>query len=107
MKITKQQREKVIKEIMKQVKEANMWDIFLCMAFSRKLNETIDGTYNVSPRMIQKYIPRFKQSTAKKYFKANGHFAWWGLGKKKNRIQCLKFLRYLLTGKLPIKRKKK
>ena len=106
MKITKKQREKIIR------KAIRLQPTFLCWALSDSIEDVLGVHCNRNPRAIQKYLPKFRHSTAIKHFNANRGGVWWNTGghfcesntpDSENR---LRFLRYLLPSKLPKKVKK-
>ena len=103
MKITDKERKEIIKEAIAQVKGGTH---FLCCIFATILMDRYNIKYHNKPKDIQKYIPNFKNSTAVKYFSAKRGFCWWEMEEKDQRNR-LRFLRYLLTGKLPKKVSKK
>jgi len=100
MKITKEQRDTIIRRAAVHLKPHG----FLCPSLANAIEETLGIWCACNPRGIQKYIPEFKQTTAIKYFNGVPGYVWWNLPKRKENIQRQKFLRYLLTGKL-LKRK--
>jgi hypothetical protein len=103
MKITKKQRKKIIMEAITKVKNGHM---FLCIILAGIIRDKHTGRYMPKPQDIQKYIPEFKNSIAVKHFNAERKFYWWGMREKDQRNR-IRFLRYLLTGKLPKKASKK
>jgi hypothetical protein len=102
MKITKRQRMAIIKMAIDYIRSDG--NHYLCNALSRAIQNTFHVSTRYSPEKIREYIPRFKQETAIKHFHAMGSFAWWFTDTEGKKLR-LRFLRYLLTGKLPKVRK--
>ena len=98
MKITKKQRTAIIKTARKELDE---WT-YLCIALSSAIQKTLNVNCYSDTDDVQKYFPKFERSTAIRYFHGRDQYAWWKKTDKHNR---LRFLRYLLTGKLPKVRK--
>jgi hypothetical protein len=107
MKVTRKQKEEIIKIAIK------LQPDFLCHTLSYGIQQVLKVDCPSDPIAIQKYIPEFRRSVAIKHFSATRSVVWWdtspyderGTADSRNR---LRFLRYLLTGKLPkkpIKRK--
>lgn len=101
MKISEEQRRAIIKEAIVTLKSGEQ--PFLCCALSAAIGSILSVKFLRSSKFIRKYIPEFKQSTAIEYFYGCGDFAWWGI-QRKDKKSRLRFLRYLLTGKLPNKK---
>jgi hypothetical protein len=107
MKITKRQRNKIIRYAIEKQPD------FLCNSLRIAIKDIlkVDIKFENRYKEIQKYIPEFKYSTAKKYFDTNADIKgpWWNSGNSIHlpgtidNINRLKFLNYLLTGKLPKK----
>jgi hypothetical protein len=102
MEITRKQKEEIIKRAKKDIVNGRFH--FLCPALGDAI-EIVTGTEIDSWfKDIKKIFPRFSQKTAFKYFGAREHFiCWWSGQEIKLRI---KFLNYLLDGKLPKRNKK-
>jgi hypothetical protein len=102
MKITKKQRERIIKSAIKKIKSGE--ENYLCYALGDSIGEIIPESELVyGEEAIRQYLPKFKNEIALKHFNAIGHTLWWYSDDKKN---PLAFLNYLLTGKLPKKASK-
>lgn len=107
MKITKKQREAIIKKAIKQQ------PYFLCNSLRNAIEDILHVEISFLDRYkeIRKYIPKFKYRTAVKYFNANGTIdaPWWNTkgsvsdSRTQDSKNRLAFLNYLLTGKLPKK----
>jgi len=97
MKVTKKQREEIIRKAQKEV-SYEFYSMGICYALSLSIDNTLK-VFTIYDE-IKDYIPKFKFSTAEKYFNAkkreDGY--WWARGDNKNRLA---FLQYLLDGKLP------
>jgi hypothetical protein len=98
MKITKKQRTEIIKKAGKNLIE---WD-YLCISLALAISSVLDVDYIPEITNIQEYFPKFDKSTAIKYFHARNEYTWWD---SRDRQTRLRFLRYLLTGKLSKVRK--
>ncbi len=96
MKITKKQREKIIKEAIIILKRDKLG---MCWALTRAIYPKWQHMSAMRIIKIQKYFPLFNRETAVKYFGARDIGVWWFLSTKQN-IR-IKFFRYLLNGKLP------
>jgi hypothetical protein len=94
MKITKKQRKEIITQAKTELKQQD----YLCIALSSAIADVLGVCCYSDIKDIQEYFPRFKKLTAIIHFHAKDEHAWWGKGDKQNR---LRFLRYLLNGKLP------
>jgi hypothetical protein len=94
MKITKKQRKAIIKEAKN---ELVVWR-YLCPSLSSAIANILGVYYPADIIYIRRIFPEFKRTTAVKYFNAKNEYAWWRGSDKRNR---LRFLNYLLNGKLP------
>jgi hypothetical protein len=102
--LTKAQRKEVISQAIVRIKKGK--DQYLCYAFSKSLANVLKLNFipsNVG--VIQRYIPEFKNSMARKYFGARRGSGWWDIETKDKKMR-LKFLRYLLNNKLPRNKRK-
>jgi hypothetical protein len=102
MKITKKERREIIKRSIADVKAG---DTYLCYILSKNIKIVKTGYYPPFYCAIRGFIPEFKQTTAVKHFNAHRLPAWWDTQASGQRNR-LRFLNYLLTGKLPKKVKK-
>jgi hypothetical protein len=90
----KEQKELIIKNAIKRIESGR--DQFLCSTLSLAIQDVLAEYCPGGIKSIQRYFPRFKQSTAVKYFNGRQGLTWWGYDYKQDRIR---FLRYLLNGK--------
>ncbi len=101
MKITKKQREAIIKKVISLINSGK--EEFLCIAFGDVISEMLSIGYSDARFHIKRFIPEFKKTIAIKHFNAKynkGYSVWW-LDEKTSKQNRLNFLDYLLTGKLP------
>ena len=108
MKVTLQQKRKIIREAKKDVIEWN--GQFLCIVLSNEIMNVLKIECRQKPELIAKIFPRFTLKNAQRKCFADEQtmmdtpYAWWETHNVESRIQ---FLDYLLTGKLPAKKKVK
>ena len=104
MKYTRKQKEAVIKEAIRCIRNSKAAG--LCWAISLGMDSVhpFERMHMVSISTILEIFPRFDREIAVEYFKANEYGGFWWENKIKTRIR---FLQYLLDGKLPKKRGKK
>ena len=108
MKVTLQQKRKIIREAKKDVIEWN--GQFLCIALSNEIMSVLKIECRQKPELIAEIFPRFMLKNARRKCFADEQtltdepYAWWETYNVKSRIQ---FLDYLLTGKLPAKKRGK
>jgi hypothetical protein len=106
MKVTLKQKKQIIKETKKCVKNFNAK--FLCFNLTQRIKEILSIDCHYSPEEIQAIFPRFTWKNANRYFAdeqtRKNSPAWWDSNEIKKRLQ---FLDYILTGKLPSKKKVK
>ena len=105
MKITLKQKRKIIREA---IKELKLDETYLCHILGEAIEKVLgiqkDSVYQY--KSVQKYIPKFQKSVAIKYFNAKRHYVWWETDEVGQALR-LAFLKYLLTGKLPAKKRGK
>ncbi len=99
MKLTKKQKEEIIKEAIARLERHSLSGI--CWAITDSLRPGNSRFTPLPHAVIKKVFPRFKRETAVKYFHATDQSLWWW--NETNVKIRVKFLQYLLDGKLPKK----